>query len=605
MDQYETYEFDADDNGISVPFIIADYDSGKEYLPTIRNAVNANRPYFNYATLFVLSDYSNLETLTTAVINLEDAGQAFNAVEISRYINEWVTKQSTLSSYELKYLRAYLSRLTDQISEDSSDLFDFENVMEVLGANTLDGLFDKLSYFSDEAIYSVTGVQDIEKRINENATYYDIISRVMSNLDEDAREEDLSKYFEPKLIQKIVKDPENWHTIDFSTVRASANAKKSKSTLVVENIQFMTKDGVEIKPVDYIGNKPEQKKKTKNAYIICREDGVVRVKITFNKSIKDLIIDCPEGKKVFDRSIQFDLEDKVVNVEVGKDSNIHELTFTKIDVHKDAFGDFIEYIKLKTKGDIVVNVPEDRDEVKLGIGENPRSPGAEIDWLPEYSMLFRCSDANDGKLSQVVRFSGKKVKFQIVFDNNKVAPKTPFEIFEMIWRDGDSFRDARRAETYSVVSNGLLEVSTTKEFRTLLQLEDRFVKENVLAYSKDEYGNYLPIELHVPERVGSSLNAIYKYYRDKALIPSLSNLDDEIIGLYKNYLRAVNEVVSNIETGETLSAEEYALTKIGTIKQDENQTWLSPFHPTLVSFILEFASRFDNKDNDYSMLYLN
>ena len=544
LDQYETYEFDADDNGISVPFIIADYDSGKEYLPTIRNAVNVNRPYSNYATLFILSDYSVLETLATAVINLEDVGQAFNAVEISRYINEWVTKQSTLSSYELKYLRAYLLRLTDQISEDSSDLFDFENVMEVLGANTLDGLFDKLSYFSDEAIYSVTGVQDIEKRINENATYYDIISRVMSNLDEDAREEDLSKYFEPKLIQKIVKDPENWHTIDFSAVRESANAKKSKSTLVVENIQFMTKDGVEIKPVDYIGNKPEQKKKTKNAYIICREDGVVRVKITFNKSIKDLIIDCPEGKKVFDKSIQFDLEDKVVNVEVGKDSNIHELTFTKIDVHKAAFGDFIEYIKLKTKGDIVVNVPEDRDEVKLGIGENPMSSGAEIDWLPEYSMLFRCSDARDGKLSQVVRFSGKKVKFQIVFDNNKVAPKTPFEIFEMIWRDGVSFRDARRAETYSVISNGVLEVSTTKEFRTLLQLEDRFVKENVLAYSKDEYGNYLPIELNVPESVGSSLNAIYKYYRDKALIPSLANLDDEIIGLYKNYLQAVNYVVS-------------------------------------------------------------
>lgn len=604
LDQYETYEFDADDNGISVPFIIADYDSGKEYLPTIRNAVNVNRPYSNYATLFILSDYSVLETLATAVINLEDVGQAFNAVEISRYINEWVTKQSTLSSYELKYLRAYLSRLTDQISEDSSDLFDFENVMEVLGANTLDGLFDKLSYFNDEAIYSVTGVQDIEKRINENAIYYDIISRVMSNLDEDAREEDLSKYFEPKLIQKIVKDPENWHTIDFSTVRESANAKKSKSTLVVESVQFMTKDGVEIKPVDYIGNKPEQKKKTKNAYIICREDGVVRVKITFNKSIKELIIDCPEGKKVFDRSIQFDLEDKVVNVEVGKDSNIHELTFTKIDVHKDAFGDFIEYIKLKTKGDIVVNVPEDKDEVKLGIGENPMSPGAEIDWLPEYSMLFRCSDASDGKLSQVVRFSGKKVKFQIVFDNNKVAPKTPFEIFEVIWRDGDSFRDARRVEAFSVLSNGVLEVSTTKEFRTLLQLEERFIKENVLAYSKDDYGNYLPIELHVPESVGSSLNAIYKYYRDKALIPSLANLDDEIMDLYKNYLQAVNEVVSNIETGETLSAEEYALTKIGTIKQDENQTWLSPFHPTLVSFILEFAGRFDSKDYQSNVLRL-
>ena len=604
LDRYETVEFDADDNGVSVPFIIADYDSGKEYLPTIRNAVNVNRPYSNYATLFILSDYSVLETLATAVVSLEDVGQAFNAVEISKYIDEWVTNQSDLSSNELKYLRAYLTRLTEQISEDSSDLFDFENVMDVLGANTLNGLFDKLSYFSDEAIYSVTGVQDIDKRIEENAKYYDIISRIMSNLDEDAREEDLSKYFEPKLIQRIVKDPENWQKLDLSIVRESANAKKAKSTLVIENIQFLTKDGIEIKPVDYIGRKPEQKKKTKNAYILCREDGVVRVKITFNKSIKDLIRECPEGKKVFDRSIQFDLEDKVVNVEVGKDSNVHELTFTKIAVRKDEFGDFVEYIKLKNKGDIVVNVPEDRDEIKLGIGENTISSGAEIEWLPGYNVLFRCGDAKDGKLDQVVRFSGKKVKFQIVFDNNKVAPKTPFDIFEMIWKDGDSFRDARRPEAYSVISNGMIEVSTTKEYRALLQLEDQFIRGNVLAYSKDEFGNYIPVELQVPENVMSSLKAIYKYYRDKALIPSLTCLDDEILNLYKSYLQAVSGVVSNIETGETLSSEEYALTKIGTVKVDENMTLLSPFHPTLVSFMLEFAGRFDNKDYQSNVLRL-
>ena len=73
-------------------------------------------------------------------------------------------------------------------------------------------------------------------------------------------------------------------------------------------------------------------------------------------------------------------------------------------------------------------------------------------------------------------------------------------------------------------------------------------------------------------------------------------LDGEILSLYKSYLQAINGVVSNIETGETLSGEEYALTKIGTVKVDENMTILSPFHPTLVSFMLEFASRFDNKD---------
>lgn len=240
LDRYETVEFDADNDGVSVPLIIADIDSGGEYLPTIRNAVNANRPYSNYATLFILSDYSVVETLATAAVNLEDEGQPLNAREISRYISDWVKNQSDLRPNEYKYLNTYLDRLSIQISEENSDLFDFENVMDVLSANTMRGLFNKLSYFNDEDIYSVFGVQDIDRRIEENAKYFDIVYATMSNLDEDAREEDLNKYFEPKLVQKIINNPENWQDIDFKIIRESANAKKAKSTLIINKIIFTT-----------------------------------------------------------------------------------------------------------------------------------------------------------------------------------------------------------------------------------------------------------------------------------------------------------------------------------------------------------------------------
>jgi hypothetical protein len=53
IDKYDTVEFDADDEGASVPFIIADIDSGNGYLPTIRNSVNTGKDYCNYATFFI------------------------------------------------------------------------------------------------------------------------------------------------------------------------------------------------------------------------------------------------------------------------------------------------------------------------------------------------------------------------------------------------------------------------------------------------------------------------------------------------------------------------------------------------------------------------
>ena len=603
LDRYETVEFDADDNGASVPFIIADIDSGREYLPTIRNAVNVNRPYSSYATLFILSDYSVVETLATAAVNLEDEGQPLNASEISRYISDWVKNQSSLSPNEYKYLNAYLNRLSIQIAEDNSDLFDFENVMDVLGRDTIKNLFNKLSFFNDNDIYSVLGVQDIDRRIEENAKYFDIISSTMSNLDEDAREEDLNKYFEPKLVQRIIKDPEKWQEIDFSIIRDSANAKRAKSTLVIEKISFSTKDGLELRPEDYIGRMPEQKKKTKNAYIICREEEMIRVKIVFNKSIKDLIITAPDNKKTFDRSIQFDLIDKVENIEVGKDSNIHNLTFTKISTPKTTFYDCIEYIRVKNKGNIVINVPEDLDEIKLGTGSNNIAVGSEVDWRSDYNMVFNSSSAKDGKLEQKIRFSDKMVKFQIIFDNNKISPKTPFEIFEIIWKGKSSFRDAKRQDSYSVITNDEIEFSTTREYRNLLKFEAQLIEEKVFALQQDKGEEFKPLDIKLPENVKASLLAIYKYYSDKGLIPSLTYLDDEIKRLYRQYLNEVYSVINNIESDDYLKEEELGLTKLGTVTTSD-KILLSPFHPILISFILQFSKDFDSIDYQSNVLRL-
>lgn len=602
FDRYDTVEFDADDNGASVPFIIADIDSGREYLPTIRNAVNANRPYSSYATLFILSDYSVVETLATAAVNLEDEGQPFNASEISRYISDWAKNQSSLSTNEYKYLNAYLSRLSVQISENNSDLFDFENVMDALSNDTIRNLFNKLSYFNDNDIYSVLGVQDIDKRIEENAKYFDIISSTMLNLDEDAREEDLLRFFEPKLVQKIIKDPEKWQEIDFSVIRESANAKKAKSTLIVEKIIFYTKDGQELKQGDYIGRMPEQKRKTKNTYIVCREDCLIRVKIVFNKSVKDLIKKAPKDKRVFDRSLQFDLEDKVESVEVGKDSNIHELVFTKISAPKAIFMDFVEYIKIKSNGEVIVNVP-DREEIKLGVGSISIETGSEIEWIPDYNMIFRLASAKDGKLEQSIIFSDKKVKFKINFDNNKIAPKTPFELFEIIWKNRLSFKDAKRFNPYSVITNGEMEISTTKEFRCLLNIEAQLVQEKVFALYQDCNETFKPLEIKLPENVKTSLLDIYEYYNDKELVPSLTYLDDEIKDLYKKYLDNVCSVINNIEDGGYLKEEELGLTKLGTIITGDN-ILLSPFHPVLVSFILDFSTNFDVVDYQSNVLRL-
>lgn len=243
------------------------------------------------------------------------------------------------------------------------------------------------------------------------------------------------------------------------------------------------------------------------------------------------------------------------------------------------------------------------DEIKLGTGSNNIDAGSEIVWMPEYIMTFSSSLAKDGKVEQTIRFSDKKVKFQIIFDNNKIAPKTPFEIFERIWKYESTFRDARRQDLYSVITNDEIEFSTTREFRILLKYEDYFIKEKVFALHQEKDDEFKSLEIKLPENVKQSLLLIYKYYQDKGLIPSLTYLDDEIKVLYKQYLDNVCSAINNIENGVNLKEEEIGLTKLGTITTD-NQVLLSPFHPALISFMLQFSNEFDNIDYQSNVLRL-
>ena len=71
LDQYDTVVFAPKESEKSAKLIVADIDSGNEYLPTIRNAVNAGRKYEEYATFFILSNYASVETLSTSSIDFK------------------------------------------------------------------------------------------------------------------------------------------------------------------------------------------------------------------------------------------------------------------------------------------------------------------------------------------------------------------------------------------------------------------------------------------------------------------------------------------------------------------------------------------------------
>ena len=608
IDRYETCEFDADDDGKSVPLIIADVDSGKEYLPTIRNSVNAGKKYENYATLFILSNNAAVDTLSTASINLESDGYPLCAKEMKKYITQKLNTIS-ISLYEGEYIKKTLEKIANQIENESCDLFDFEDVLHVLETETIRGSFNKLEYFNDGIIFNNDfHDKQISKRISENQYYFNIINTIVSNPDDDDKEGSLCKYLDEKMAKKIVSNLDDWQNIDFSDIKESIDKKNATATLANLKVSLFDQNDNEIDDDQYYFIPgPTTKKKSTSYYIICHNDTKVSAKIEFNKNIKDKISD---GKiKVRERFAYPLISDKVVNFFVGEGDNRHFFSFLRIPAKKVIFENVAKYTKITSKGDLVVTVPEDIDSLNIGNGATEFiNPKDEIEWNDDYKITLLNDDIEETKKIIDLDFSGQKLKITFNFDNAKILPKQPLDFLEYIWTNKESFFDARN-QNFAVLSNEskTIEYSSSEgRFRDLLVLENHIIQDKAF-YIKDynsEDGSYRVGDLTLDRDLEKYLNEIFSYYQRKETVPSLSYLDKEITELYKKYLDTILHIVNNIEPGSNISAVEHAVTKLGVVECSNGGIWLSPFHPINIAFILAFKENFDGKESHRGILKL-
>lgn len=101
--------------------------------------------------------------------------------------------------------------------------------------------------------------------------------------------------------------------------------------------------------------------------------------------------------------------------------------------------------------------------------------------------------------------------------------------------------------------------------------------------------------LELPTCVQNTLTQIFAYYNNHNTIPSLCKINDELRILYEKYWKAVVSSINSIPNDRCLRKEEYYLTKLGIVSTWE-RLYLSPFHPLLVAYALEYDSQYDDKE---------
>lgn len=582
--------------------LIGDSDSANDdYLATLRNAVGVHgRPLENYAILFILSS-NRIESLTTASVNLLKKGMPLYFDNIQRSIRTQIDA-NIINECEREYLYQYLDQLSSSVGDGRSSLFDLEDILAIVQDKSLKKSFSRIGYIEDDQIYGIT----FDKRgraltdyIHDNADYFRQIQEIMSsNTLEEERPEKLSKFLDDKLVDDIIKwGTEKWKDeLTYSMLLKSVFRKQSQEVLTYEGAEFKGHCLSNLYLISR-GSSSSNKKGT-FSIIVCdpRETETTEIQLAFNKGIRELVKG--EGFQTNGRFLNLSLTDAVTRISVGEDNNIFKFVITRIKTKPETFRDIANCFTIKASGDIVVNIPEDYSTIRFGYGTTQIDLGVStIEWLEDYSLLIPIEDEIT---NASIKFGNKTVKFILKMDSKKIVPISPEKIFEKIWMEKATFKNSNKSDfesqPYYKICWGEEEFSTYEKHRYYLLLEKQMI-DNDIYYLKKQvtaFGTQFvqDDDFCIPDAITETLKPLFKYFRDNNCLPSLTYLDPTLSSLYEQYLQSVLTVISCIPTNRSLTREEYYLTRLGVVEQ-EDIIALSPLHPLMVAYQLELKKRFD------------
>ena len=597
-ESYNTYALTIDDN--SPKLILGDESTAKEdYLTTLRNSVGQPGPYENYGVLYILSK-SVLSSLVTASMNIEGQGGPLCPSQIVERIKADVDEKIS-KKFEQIYLYKHLESVSELISDGTANLFDFESMMTVLGAESVKGMFGNLEMFEDKTIYNPTfSPRDevIAQRAEHNKALYSRVHAIMNN-DDDDKVKELEKFLDEKLAKKVARQSETWGNIDLQEFLDSEDRRAATDSLQLQDIVLSNASERLSLVWNYTG-KPA--KSTKNYIVVCdRTDALEQeVVISFNKVIGPV----PKPYKVSGNKIKVPVGDTTVSFKVGLNDNHHDFYILRLPCDSSFFCDIKQCFSLNKKGEILVKVPDEATELMFGKGslkvELPTPP--EWVWSEEESLMIPAEIEDDeDTLAFIVYISGRKQKVTLKLNAAKPVPPLgpdaypPKTVIRGIERDGVPFKK---------VTDGNIERGVHGFWRGFLEWEQVFLENECVAIELQfneltQKFDCNPLQLTISPEVSDALKAIFKYFVQKDSVPSLCPIDEELKSLYRNYCSAIVEAIRKIPVGESMSRESHNLTRLGTL-YDGDKFYMSPFHPMMVAYTLEYQEQSEGGDASFA-----
>lgn len=574
-----------------------------DFLTRLRNMVGMEEGYEQKAILFIHN--TTLDSIMGGTESFAKEGMPFHIESIQKDIKKKLVTES-FSEVDKTIVEMDLERKKNTLFADNNSIFEYEDILDIISK----GYISKEQYkdfglFYDKKLEELEG-RELKKRIKENALQFTRVDEIHNYGNPETQ---LEKYFGENGAKTL--RSKEWMEEEYKLVKKYVDE---------------TKDS---RPLEYLSSSQEwdkeegtskSKQRVRNIIVFNKENKEeIDLEFTFDDYLKNEFIQKIEGEATAKAS-GYKLKVTIKDVE-GK-SNFYKVIY-KVDNTKFEFKivmfrcspKYLESIKSRyslviKKKDSYISINTNDSEVVFNefIEKSTTyeidSNNDVIDTCEDERLIVKISEnfeyQNDSDLARFdLKIGNETVPLGMVGTNEKVAPIDGFKVWKLKREKNSDFK----LTGDNKLAHGTKEYFTRDEFRKNLNIEKQIIDMDGLCFVETREG-LEPVDLDLDPRVIQSYKNILEYYRLSKKLPSLAYINDDIEGLYKNFIKIYIATLNSIEEGTYLSKSQKNLFRIGTIKRniEDRELIFTSLHPLNIAYQLQLNNDVDCEEIEDEVL---
>jgi len=548
---------------------------------------------------------TNLDSIIGGSESLQKEGMPLYLDYVRNEIFQKIEKSTQIETYEKLILKETLEQKIESVFEDTNSIFDYSIYLEAVEQDKLEAdHFHQLNLFPDKQLKSTSDLKVIRERIKKNT---ELFAKIDISHKYGNPSEDLARYFQEDKAKRLAE--KNWYEADFDKINkwnedknsiAPLNYLESNTTLDNDGLIFWDrgdsdkgakgrKRNIIIFNTNVIGDNDIQSNDKENIILRLNFSKFIKrdsIKLknsncTYSSSGKSIVLEFNgrHNKPIFEKIEYSDKESR----------NNFEFKILQLDINSELFRNIRtcyyinpikQYIIIKNEDDVIFN-PDSTEECKRTLAQE-----MSFELNDENKLILSSDKSDDEQIKFSLNYKSQKIPFMLERESEKIVSVSAFSIWKRKREEKQSFTyDANNEK----LTFGNKEYYVTGEFRDLLKIEHKIIHKNENTdlhwqLSKDELQ---AIPLNIDEDLKSAYVCVLNYFKKNNLIPSLSQLTEELKDLLTNYVDIFIKKISSLQEDNPLDAQTKYLGKVGTIRSCNNdKIFFTPLHPISIAYQL-------------------